>query len=69
MWQSQVENEPFSQWLNSISYPTVMLGQLKPNVGTPLADRLELLKQNLRYSNVSTAEQHSRKPEKVVKKR
>lgn len=38
---------PFNNWLNSINSPTVMLGRLKPNVGTPLEDSLVLLKTEL----------------------
>ena len=52
MWQSQVENEDHSvfNWLNSINSNTVMLGQLKPNVGTPLADRLGSLETKFELS-------------------
>ena len=52
MWQFQVENEDYSvfNWLNSISSPIVMLGQLKPNVGTPLQDRLGLLETKFELS-------------------
>ena len=71
MGLSQVENEDYSvfNWLSSISSPTVMLGQLKSNVGTSLADRLELLKQNLSSSKVSTEELHTCKVEKKWSKR
>ena len=52
MWQFQVENEDYSvfNWLNSISSPTVMLGQLNPNVGTPLEDRFGFLKPKFELS-------------------
>ena len=51
MWQSQVEIKDYSvfNWLNSISSPTVMR-QLKPNVGTPLEDRLGLLNTKCEHS-------------------
>ena len=37
-------------WLNSISSLTAMLRPLKSNVGTSLADRLELLKTKVELS-------------------
>ena len=42
LWQ--LENVHYSVFINSISSHTAMPIQLKPNVGTPLTDSLELLK-------------------------
>ena len=70
MRQSQVENEDYSvfNWLYSISSPTVMLGQLRPNVSTSLADRLKLLKTKYELPESSIAELHPCKCDKSGKK-
>ena len=59
----------FSNWLNSISYPTVLLRQLKPNVGISLADILELLKAKFELSkSLYSAELHTCKHDKTGQK-
>ena len=55
-------------WLNSISSPTVTLRQLKPKVGTSLADRLKLLRTKFKLSKRFYSRTTHINVTKVVKK-